>query len=177
MITFSKHFIISFLTARNLSKNKGLKKFFEIFYIRFIFAFDFIRNFFNNKKNNYKNINSSKYFEENILMNTLLIKHSYRNNVKRFLGVLSSCIYPDNIKNTCEQNGDIVDIVNTKIDVNFIKKNSYDFIITFGYSFISLFLHSHKYLSFFSELKYRFSRLIIFILFALIFRVVSIFLQ
>ncbi len=39
-----------------------------------------------------------KYFEENILMNTLLIKHSYRNNVKRFLGVLSSCIYPDNIK-------------------------------------------------------------------------------
>tara|TARA_Y100000590_G_scaffold466352_1_gene641407 strand:+ start:2428 stop:3336 length:909 start_codon:yes stop_codon:yes gene_type:complete len=39
-----------------------------------------------------------KYFEENILMNTLLIKHSYKNNVKRFLGVLSSCIYPDNVK-------------------------------------------------------------------------------
>ena len=39
-----------------------------------------------------------KYFEENILMNTLLIKHSYKNNVKRFLRVLSSCIYPDKIK-------------------------------------------------------------------------------
>jgi len=39
-----------------------------------------------------------KYFEENILMNTLLIKHSYKNNVKKFLGVLSSCIYPDNVK-------------------------------------------------------------------------------
>jgi len=39
-----------------------------------------------------------KYFEENILMNTLLIKHSYKNNVKKFLGVLSSCIYPDDVK-------------------------------------------------------------------------------
>ena len=39
-----------------------------------------------------------KYFEENILMNTLLIKYSYKNKVKNFLGVLSSCIYPDNIK-------------------------------------------------------------------------------
>ena len=66
MITLSKHFIISLFTAINLSKNKGLKKFFEIFYIRFIFAFDFIRNFFNNQKDNCKNINSSKYFEENI---------------------------------------------------------------------------------------------------------------
>lgn len=40
----------------------------------------------------------TKYFEENILMNTLLIKHSYKNKVKNFLGVLSSCIYPDEIK-------------------------------------------------------------------------------
>jgi len=39
-----------------------------------------------------------KYFEENILMNTLLIKHSFKNNVKNFLGVLSSCIYPDKVK-------------------------------------------------------------------------------
>ena len=39
-----------------------------------------------------------KYFEENILMNTLLIKYSYKNKVKNFLGVLSSCIYPDNVK-------------------------------------------------------------------------------
>ena len=39
-----------------------------------------------------------KYFEENILMNTLVIKESYKNNVKRFTGILSSCIYPDNIK-------------------------------------------------------------------------------
>ena len=39
-----------------------------------------------------------KYFEENILMNTLLIKYSYKNKVKNFLGVLSSCIYPDDVK-------------------------------------------------------------------------------
>ena len=66
MITLSKHFITSFLAAKYLSKNKGIKKFFEIFNIRFIFAFDFIRNFFNDRKNDYNNISSSKYFEENI---------------------------------------------------------------------------------------------------------------
>jgi len=40
-----------------------------------------------------------KYFEDNILMNTFIIKESYKNNVERFTGILSSCIYPDNIKN------------------------------------------------------------------------------
>mgnify|MGYP001167877064 FL=1 len=38
-----------------------------------------------------------KYFEENIIMNTLIINESFKNNVKKFLGLLSSCIYPDNI--------------------------------------------------------------------------------
>ena len=39
-----------------------------------------------------------KYFEENIIMNTFMIQESYKNNVKKFLGLLSSCIYPDNVK-------------------------------------------------------------------------------
>ena len=39
-----------------------------------------------------------KYFEENILMNTLILKHSHLNKVKNFLTLLSSCIYPDDIK-------------------------------------------------------------------------------
>ena len=34
-----------------------------------------------------------KYFEENILMNTLILKYSYKNKVKYFLTLLSSCIY------------------------------------------------------------------------------------
>ena len=38
-----------------------------------------------------------KYFEENILMNTFVLKESYKFNVKQFTGILSSCIYPDNI--------------------------------------------------------------------------------
>ena len=38
-----------------------------------------------------------KYFEENILMNTYVIKESYNNGVKNFIGILSSCIYPDNL--------------------------------------------------------------------------------
>ena len=38
-----------------------------------------------------------KYFEENVLMNTFVLKGSYKFNVKRFTGILSSCIYPDKI--------------------------------------------------------------------------------
>jgi len=49
--------------------------------------------------------------------------------------------------------------------------------ISFGYSFLSLFLHSGKYLSFMSELKYRFSRLLVFMIFAFVFRIASNFLQ
>lgn len=52
------------------------------------------------------------------------------------LKVLLLSPYPDNIKETCEQNGDTVDVANTKLDVKFIKKKSYDFIISFGYPFI-----------------------------------------
>ena len=48
--------------------------------------------------------------------------------------------------------------------------------ISFGLSFLSLFIKSGKYLSFLNELKFRFSRLIIFILFAFFFGVTSIFL-
>lgn len=35
------------------------------------------------------------YFEENIIMNTLMVKYARLNNVERFIGVLSSCIFPD----------------------------------------------------------------------------------
>ena len=38
-----------------------------------------------------------KYFEENVLMNTFVLKESHRFHVKRFTGMLSSCIYPDKI--------------------------------------------------------------------------------
>lgn len=45
------------------------------------------------------NINyPAEYFTENVLMNTLLIEYSYRNNVKQFLGILSTCIYPDTVE-------------------------------------------------------------------------------
>ncbi len=38
-----------------------------------------------------------RYFEENIIMNTLVLKESFKNKVERFTGILSSCIYPDKI--------------------------------------------------------------------------------
>ncbi len=37
----------------------------------------------------------ASYFDENIIMNTLMIKYAKLFNVERFIGVLSSCIYPD----------------------------------------------------------------------------------
>ena len=49
--------------------------------------------------------------------------------------------------------------------------------ITFVYSFLSLFIHSGKYLSLLSELKYRFSRLSIFLLFTIFFRITYLSLQ
>ena len=47
--------------------------------------------------------------------------------------------------------------------------------ISFGLAFISLFVYSRKYLSFWNELKYRSTRLIIFILLSLLFRLVAFF--
>lgn len=35
------------------------------------------------------------YYDQNILMNTLILKYSHLTNVKRFIGMLSTCIYPD----------------------------------------------------------------------------------
>jgi GDP-L-fucose synthase len=37
----------------------------------------------------------AEYFTDNILMNTLLMDYAYKNNVKRFISMLSTCIYPD----------------------------------------------------------------------------------
>ncbi len=42
--------------------------------------------------------NRTLYFDQNILMNTLITKYSYESRVKNFLGILSTCIYPDDIK-------------------------------------------------------------------------------
>jgi GDP-L-fucose synthase len=39
--------------------------------------------------------NPAIYFDDNILMNTLMVKYSKENNVERFIGILSSCIFPD----------------------------------------------------------------------------------
>lgn len=41
--------------------------------------------------------NSTLYFDKNILMNTILTKASYDSGVQNFLGILSTCIYPDNL--------------------------------------------------------------------------------
>jgi len=35
------------------------------------------------------------YFIENIKMNTNLVEYSYKNDVSQFIGILSTCIYPD----------------------------------------------------------------------------------
>ena len=105
MITLSKHLLLSLLTAKNLSKNKGIKKFFEIFIIRFFYAFDLIRNFFISKKKYDKEIFSEKYFEENISTNQVLsdlnrfgynnflrLKEDYLNLIKEEISLKNSTI-------------------------------------------------------------------------------------
>lgn len=41
--------------------------------------------------------NRTLYFDQNVLMNTIITKYSYESGVKNFLGILSTCIYPDNL--------------------------------------------------------------------------------
>ena len=40
----------------------------------------------------------AEYFDDNILMNTHILKASKQFNVQRFTGILSTCIYPDVVK-------------------------------------------------------------------------------
>lgn len=40
----------------------------------------------------------AEYFTQNVMMNTLIVEYSRRFNVKKFIGVLSTCIYPDTAK-------------------------------------------------------------------------------
>jgi GDP-L-fucose synthase len=41
----------------------------------------------------------AEYFTENVLMNTLLLEYAKRTNTKHFIGILSTCIYPDVVEN------------------------------------------------------------------------------
>lgn len=46
------------------------------------------------------NINKpGEYFTDNVLMNTLLLEYARFHGVERFIGVLSTCIYPDKVDN------------------------------------------------------------------------------
>lgn len=40
--------------------------------------------------------NRTLYFDQNILMNTIITKYAFEAGVENFLGMLSTCIYPDN---------------------------------------------------------------------------------
>ena len=45
------------------------------------------------------NINKPyNYFTDNVLMDTLLIDYARKNQVERFIGMLSTCIYPDKVE-------------------------------------------------------------------------------
>ena len=41
----------------------------------------------------------AEYFDENILINTHMLRASLQFSVKRFTGILSTCIYPDTVEN------------------------------------------------------------------------------
>ena len=52
-------------------------------------------------------LNRCAYFDNNILMNTNITMICAENNVQNFLGILSTCIYPDEIKNFPILEGDL----------------------------------------------------------------------
>jgi len=39
----------------------------------------------------------TEYLEENVLMNTFMLKYAHLNNVKRFIGIISTCAYPERV--------------------------------------------------------------------------------
>lgn len=41
--------------------------------------------------------NPIEFLEDNILMNTLVTQGAYKHNVNKFIGILSTCIYPDKL--------------------------------------------------------------------------------
>jgi len=41
----------------------------------------------------------AEYFTDNVLMNTNLVNFSHKFGVERFIGILSTCIYPDTVSN------------------------------------------------------------------------------
>lgn len=43
--------------------------------------------------------NPVQFFEENILINTNVLKYSHEAKVNQFIGILSTCIYPDKVQN------------------------------------------------------------------------------
>jgi len=43
--------------------------------------------------------NRVTYFDDNALINTFVLREAYKAGVKRFIGVLSTCIYPNEVKN------------------------------------------------------------------------------
>ena len=54
------------------------------------------------------NINyPADYYSDNILMNTLMVNYAVEHNVRRFIGVLSTCAYPD-VVNTYPMSEDIM---------------------------------------------------------------------
>ncbi len=42
--------------------------------------------------------NPAGYYSDNVLMNTLMVNYAVKYDVKRFIGVLSTCIYPDTVE-------------------------------------------------------------------------------
>lgn len=113
---FTKHLIVSLLTAKHFSKQKILI-FFRIFNIRFFFAFNLIRNFFSNKKFSQKNIRSF-YFNNKI--SSFLILKDLINNGYNFNLKLNNKIIKQ-ISNSITSNNTFLDFKSKETNKNFLK--------------------------------------------------------
>lgn len=79
MITLIKHFIISYSTAKELSRKRGFLNFLNVFCIRFFYAFHFVRQKFNKQTKvlstkDVENIFTEKNFTSNFIVKDLCEK-------------------------------------------------------------------------------------------------------
>ena len=82
------------------SKNCNLTSWKEVEYMMFLHKPDHIIHLAAKVGGIQDNIaKPAEYFDDNILMNTHMLKASLQFKVKRFTGILSTCIYPDTVEN------------------------------------------------------------------------------
>ncbi len=131
------HFINSYSVAKNLSKNQGIIKFFEIFIIRFFFAFNFLRKILNEKSILESNVESNELFEQKNIKSEIVLKNlekkGFSDDLKLNGDELNKAIDDISLNNSKisfkgeKKTSNFISSINDKDDINVIQKKSQEF--------------------------------------------------